>query len=94
MAIYLITPLIERPEALRAALERLLPAEDRYALPAQRGWLVRFPGTSVELSNHLGITGGPPGQTPLGSALLVPVSSYYGRGPTEMWEWLKTRFEQ
>ena len=37
MAIYLITPLIERPEALRAALERLLPAADRYALPAQRG---------------------------------------------------------
>lgn len=61
MAIYLITPLVERPDALLAALERLLPAVDRYALPAQRGWLVRFAGTSVELSNHLGITGGPPG---------------------------------
>lgn len=96
MAIYLISPLTERSDLLDAAVERQIAAPtDRYRLPAGRGWLIRFPGTSVELSNHVGITGQAEGAPALlGSALVIPVTAYYGRGPTEMWEWLKTRFEQ
>lgn len=95
MAIYLINPLVDDPTALNAAIERAItdPA-DRYRLQANRGWLVKFPGTSVELSNHIGLTGQPTGTPPLGSALVIPFTAYYGRGPSDMWEWLATRFEQ
>lgn len=94
MAIYLITPLSVQAEALDAAVELKIETADRYRLPAGHGWLIRHSGTSVELSNHIGITGQAPGEPPtLGSALVVPIYSYYGRGPTDMWEWIKTRYE-
>lgn len=57
------------------------------ALP--RGeYLVSFKGTSVELSNLLGITDGENG---LG--LVLAISSYYGRASTDTWEWVKTHWE-
>lgn len=52
------------------------------------------PGTSVEVSNALGLTSADPDFKPtIGSAMVTLVGSYYGRGATTMWEWLKTRFE-
>lgn len=95
MPVYLITPLSTTTDALNAAVEHAIAEPtDRYRLPADRGWLIRYPGTSVELSNHVGITGQPPGEpATLGSAMVLPIVAYYGRGPTDMWEWIKTRFE-
>lgn len=94
MPVYLITPLVPDAGRLDMAVERRFSAADRYQLQAGRGWLVRFDGTTIEASNKIGITGQAKGEpAPLGSALVVPVTSYYGRGPTDMWEWLKTRLE-
>lgn len=95
MPVYLVAPLSTKTDALNAAIVRAIadPA-DRYPLPEDRGWLIRSAGTSVELSNQIGITGQAAGEPPtLGSALVVPITAYYGRGPTDMWEWVKTRFE-
>lgn len=94
MAIYLLNPLIADPTPINNAVEKVIEATDRYRLQANKGWLIAYSGTSVELSNHIGLTGQPEGSPNLGSAIIVPFSSYYGRGPTEMWEWLKTRFER
>ena len=97
MAIYIAVPLSpETISAFNAAVEQHISSSaDRYKLQADRGWLIKFDGTTVELSNHIGLTGQPTGVPPqLGSAIIVPVSGYYGRGPTDMWEWLKTRLEQ
>jgi len=95
MPVYIVTPLIPTSTALDNAVEQSIElATDRYKLQADRGWLIKFDGTTVELSDRLGITGQEKGQpSPVGSAIIVPVSGYYGRGPTDMWEWLKNRLE-
>lgn len=95
MAIYLVTPLGDNAAQVRAAVQRAIPAADWHELQGQAGWLVHYVGTSVELSNELGITSADktmPSKT--GSAMVTSVGTYYGRGPSTMWEWLKTRFER
>lgn len=95
MPIFQITALADNKTAIQQAVESKFPAEDRYKLQSNAGWLVRHHGTTVEVSNHLGVTGQPQGEpSPIGSTMVTLVTSYYGRGPTDMWEWLKTRFER
>lgn len=94
MPLYLAVPLVSDSAALNAAVEAI-PHSDRYKLQSERGWLIKFDGTTIELSNRIGLTGQEQGiPSPVGSAIIVPISGYYGRGPTDMWEWLKIRFEQ
>ena len=94
MAIYLVTPLAHNADKVKQAVTSNLEAADYLELQARAGWLVKYAGTSVELSRVLGVTpkviSGP---TEIGSVLITSVGSYYGRGPTPMWEWLKTRIE-
>jgi hypothetical protein len=95
MAIFLLTPLGNNAEALGAAMLKHFPeSTQHYQLQNDAGWFVVFNGTTLELSNFVGITGQPQG-TPseVGSTLVTPLTSYYGRGSTDMWEWLKVRFE-
>lgn len=95
MPIYLAIPLIPESTALDAAVANHIPEKNRFKLQADRGWLIKFEGTTVELSNALTVTGHEKGEHSLvGSTLITPVSNYYGIGPADMWEWLKTRIEQ
>lgn len=94
MPIYLAIPLQSNSEPFDANVVSKIDAVDRHPLQVNRGWIIKFPGTTVELSNHLEITGQPPGEhSRIGSAIVTPISGYYGRGSNDMWEWLKTRFE-
>lgn len=94
MPIYVAIPLKSDTDPLKQSVERNISAENRYELQANSGWLINFSGTTIELTNHLEITGQHKGeQSPVGSAIVIPVSNYYGRGPSDMWEWLKTRME-
>jgi hypothetical protein len=95
MPIYLVVSLANDASALDNALQRTVSASDRYRLQGNRGWFVRSELTSIELSNAIGITG-PTWEGPAlyASAIVAPISSYYGRGPTDMWEWLKSRMER
>ena len=94
MPIFLAVPLTESPANLKASIESHIPSADRLLLQHGRGWLIRFDGTTTELSNKLEITGQAKGEpTPIGSTLLTLISSYYGRGPTDMWEWMSTRMQ-
>jgi hypothetical protein len=94
MPIYLITPLANNAQAIGRAVREHIHADDAYELQTNSGWLVAFKGTSVELCNLIGITPatGTAAQA-IGSAMVTSIGSYYGRGSTLMWEWLKTRFE-
>jgi L-ascorbate metabolism protein UlaG (beta-lactamase superfamily) len=95
MPIYIAVPLSADTSALDSAVEqRISSSADRYKLQTNSGWLIKFDGTTVELSNKIGVTGQEKGVAPLGSVIFVPVSGYYGRGPNDMWEWLKTRLER
>lgn len=94
MPVFQVTALADNKDAIQRAIESNFSPEDRYPLQGEAGWLVRHKGTTTEVSNHLGITGQPQGEkSPIGSAMVTLVGNYYGRGPTDMWEWLKTRFE-
>lgn len=94
MALYLAVPLSPDFSAFDAAVQQHIPPTDRLKLQNNRGWLLKFDGTTVELSDSIGVTGQEKGTpAPLGSAIFVAISGYYGRGPTDMWEWLKTRVE-
>lgn len=94
MPIFLVTPLARNFSAVKEAISKAGDAADWMELQNQAGFLVSFKGTSIELSNLIGITSADRGQpSTLGSAMVTTVASYYGRGPTDMWEWLKTRFE-
>ena len=95
MPIYQVTPLAKNAPAIAGAVREHIDEGDYYELANSAGWLVKFKGTTVELSHKLGITSPalPPAPSTLGSTMVVAITSYYGRGPTDMWEWLKTRFE-
>jgi len=95
MPIFLAIPLSTAPEVLSRSVQTYIEVADRYELTNNRGWLIRFSGTSVELSSLLRITGQTSGEAPqVPSALVTHVSSYYGRAPTDMWEWIQTRWEK
>jgi hypothetical protein len=94
MGIFLLTPLNEQHHLLANEVSSLFTVyEDAWPLQNSPSWLVAFKGTSIELSNHLQVTGTNEGSK-IGSILITSVGSYYGRGPSAMWEWLKERFEQ
>lgn len=95
MTVFMAIPLVQSSEALDEAVLSNVALEDRYHLQADKGWLIDYKGTSIDLSNHLGVTGQEPGvASPVGPTMIVSVSIYYGRGPAEMWEWIKKRLEQ
>jgi len=96
MPIFLAIPLKAEGSALNSAVETTITdAANRYKLPDDRGWLIKFEGTTTELSNFIGITGQSAGVvSAVGAAMVIPISGYFGRGPTDMWEWLKVRLEQ
>lgn len=94
MPLFLAVPLSTDTTALDAAVAQNIPQLDCYKLQANSGWLIKYDGTTLELSNKVGVTGQEKGMPALlGSAIFVGISGYYGRGPTDMWEWLKTRIE-
>jgi hypothetical protein len=90
MPVFAVVPLVVDPSPLNKAVEEVFPNEtDRFKLNNGKGWLVVFDGTSKAVCEHIGITGQSPGDpVPIGSTLVVPFSSYYGRGSSDMWEWL------
>lgn len=95
MPVYLITPLANNFGKVLNAVAAKISEDDYLALQKESGVLVSYRGTSVELSHHLGITSKDrslPSTT--GSAMVTAVGSYFGRGPSTMWEWLKIRFER
>lgn len=95
MPIYLVVPLTVDSSKLDAAVSEKIKEESRYPLQSKRGWLVQFPGTTVELSHTIGISHPDRQEKPAtDSALVTPVPNYFGRGPTDMWEWLSTRIEK
>jgi len=49
-------------------------------------WLLAGKNTTVDVSNLLGITDGSNG-----SAIVVSISSYYGRASANVWEWMKVK---
>jgi hypothetical protein len=57
-------------------------------------YLISTSGTTVELCAKLSIYDArEPTKTATGSAVIVATSSYFGRGPSTVWEWMKAKSE-
>ena len=75
-----------------AEIERLFP-EDYLALNETQ-YLISTTGTAQGLTNKLGM--GPPPDTSTqitGSAVVLAASTYWGRAPTVVWDWMKAKLE-
>lgn len=90
---FLVLPLGGNDDQISAAIAA--KSLDMFWVQDRRGFLVSFSGTTVELSNAIGITSmDPEAQSTLGPAMVVVITSYYGLAGTTMWEWMKTRLER
>jgi hypothetical protein len=68
--------------------------EERYAgsyfKVSDTQYLVSARSTAMEVSAKLGLD---LADALAGSAIILAVSSYWGRAPTTVWDWIKTRME-
>lgn len=57
-------------------------------------WLISAHGTAGDISTTIGIYDPKsPNAKPTGSAIIFATSSYFGRAPTPVWDWIKTKLE-
>jgi hypothetical protein len=82
--VFFVTALTEALK-VRARLKALVPDDDdRFELASDK-WMVIFDGTARELAEKAGIRGG---EERLGNGLALAVTTYSGRAPSGLWEWL------
>lgn len=82
MAVFMIIPTTQEQMGIRDKLSEVMPGHF-YELPKGE-FLVKFSGTSKQLSDDLGISDGKSG-----AAVIASLGGYYGRAPNDIWEWLK-----
>ncbi|MDQ2877616.1 MAG: hypothetical protein M3R41_00880 [Pseudomonadota bacterium] len=57
-------------------------------------YLVSSPGTTAEMSAKLGVfDADKPASPSTGNAIIFATSSYFGRAPANVWEWMKAKLE-
>jgi hypothetical protein len=83
MALFAIMAPVEWP-GLVAALQTSYPDSHLKIGPGQ--WLVAGGGTAGDVSNQLGITSGASGV-----AMVCLIGGYFGRAPSNVWEWMATK---
>jgi hypothetical protein len=93
MPIFVLLP--QNPDAqakLPAAVARAYP--DANKALANHNWLVAGKGTAQDVSANLGITSKDnSGPGPVGTTIVFEVASYYGRATTDIWDWVKAKWE-
>lgn len=85
-SIFFVTSLkTGKASALAERLKSLIPDDDdRYELASDK-WMVFYDGTARDLAEKSGVRGG---EEAIGTGLVLPVTTYSGRAPGELWEWL------
>lgn len=78
---------------LEAEIKEKFP-NDYYKL-SDNQWLLCAGGTSIDISKTLGIADPDKKEAGvMGTALVFAVSSYYGFETTDLWDWLKVKWEK
>ena len=93
MAIFLISPLDKNSRKLDEKIEDVFAESDRYKLHNSRDWLISSKDTSKVLAEKLDIKK-TESKEERNAALVVHVSSFWGLGNREMWEWLDMHIEK
>jgi hypothetical protein len=91
MAIFAILMPSPQPNLI-SEIKRLFPFDHLSLNETQ--YLISTTGTALELSAKLGIYDTQePAKPPTGLAVILATSSYFGRAPTTVWEWMKAKLE-
>lgn len=93
MAVFLISPLEEDSSNLEEKIKKEFAEPDRFPLLNGRDWLISSHDTSKTISEKLGIKK-LDNEKESNPALVVPVSSFWGFGNPEMWDWLEMNIEK
>lgn len=86
MALFLIVALEESVPHVDAGISRAF-ATSSYRIEPGKWFVHSTLQTSKEVSDAIGITADPPAVTNL-RGVVVAVKGYYGRGPSDLWEWV------
>ena len=91
MAIFAI--LMPQPQpVLVEAIKSAFP--DDYLSLSDTQWLISTTGTVVDLTAKIGIYDAKePNKSPTGNAIVFAISSYFGRAPTSVWDWIRVKWE-
>jgi hypothetical protein len=78
--------------AIVAEIERNFPLDHLKLADTQ--YLISTSGTAIELSAKIGIYDiAQPDKPAIGNAVILATSSYFGRAPTTVWDWMKAKLE-
>jgi len=87
--------LMPQPQpALAEEIKRLYPHDHLVLNETQ--WLVSSKQTVTEVSHAIGVSSPDPDpakHTPKGLAVIFATSSYFGRAPANVWDWIKVKLE-
>ena len=75
------------PTAAGAAVAKVAPGNFRVL--KSDAWFLDFQGTSQELAGKVGFLTGESG-----GGVVVPVTTYSGRAPADIWEWITQRMSK
>ena len=81
--VFFVTAHSKAPE-VRERINAIIPVNDRYEL-SENQWMVKFDGATQDLAEKAGIRGG---DNHIGTGLVLSVTTYSGRTPTGLWDWL------
>jgi hypothetical protein len=57
-------------------------------------WLVSTTGTAMDVTTKIGVYDPKNPSAPhIGNAVVFSTNGYFGRAPTNIWEWIKTKLE-
>ena len=87
MTIFAVLMPVPQPP-LAAQIEKEYPGS--YFKLSDTQYLISARGTAVEVSGTLGLDST---EHFLGNAVVFSVSSYWGRAPTTVWDWIRARLE-
>ena len=77
---------------LAAEIEAAFPND--FLRLSETQYLISTIGTAVELAAKLNIYDSKdPAKPAVGIAVILATSSYFGRAPTTVWEWMKAKLE-
>ena len=76
------------PEALHGAIMKAFP-NDHVRLTSDE-WLISADMTPKEVSDKIGVSS-PTGNE--GAAIVFSMRGYFGRAPSDIWDWIKTKTE-
>ena len=90
MTVFAILMPAPQPDLVRE-IESAFP-EDHLEI-TETQWLVSAQLTAVDLSARLGIVDKRQPERRSGNAVVFATSSYYGRAPSSVWDWINSKLE-